>query len=128
MPAPKGVRMRRLLFAVVLGMSIAVVTTGASLATTSAHLTPSSQSHAHGVASSWSGTWSGTGPFSWTLYHGDGSTESATNVTYTSHNFADYAFFPCSTTTFNQHIRVTDQVGPLNSNTTSATETGGNPC
>jgi exo-beta-1,3-glucanase (GH17 family) len=97
-------------------------------ATTSNSLSPATQSHAHGVASQWSGSWSGTGPFSWTLYHGDGTSTSAANVAYTSHTFPTYAFFPCTTTTFTQHTRVTDQVGPLNSNDTTATETGGNPC
>lgn len=97
-------------------------------ATTSNHVTPASQSHAHGVNSNWSGTWAGTGPFDWTLFHGDGSSDSAVNVTYTSHTFPGYAFFPCNTTQFTQHSRVSDQVGPLNSGNVTATETGGNPC
>ncbi len=114
--------------AVMLAISLALAIALPVAATTSNHVTPGSQSHAHGVGSTWSGSWDGTGPFSWELFHGDGTSDSATNVTYKTKTFPVYAFFPCTTTQFTQHSRVSDQVGPLNSNFVTATETGGNPC
>ncbi len=120
--------MRKRLAASVIAALLTIALAGGAQATTSANLSPSSQTHAHGVQSTWSGSWSGTAPFGVTLYHGDGTTESLVNTYSTSYSNFKHAFYPCTTTTFTQHLRVSDQVGPLNSNYTTATESGGYPC
>lgn len=105
----------------------AVLAAGPVLAVTTINLTPSTQSHGHGVSSNWTGSWSGTAPYGVTFAYGDGSSAPPlVNTNLTSKAYS-HAFFPCTTDTFTQTLRVSDQDN-AKSKTSHATETGGNPC
>ena len=119
--------MRRIL------VSLAATTLGIALLAgpvlaLSVSISPSTQSHAHGVASSWTGSWSGSPPYSVVFHYGDGTSDPLGNVTITSKGFT-HTFSPCTTTQFTQDLAVSDQVHdiPFHGHST-ATETGGNPC
>lgn len=95
----------------------------------SATISPSYQSHAHGVASTWSLTWGGTAPFDvYFWYDWNGSVSWYALGTYsTGKSGLSEAFFPCTGMTFTQELDVYDQLGDAYT-TSHAHELGGNPC
>lgn len=98
-------------------------------AATTATISPSTQSHAHGVASQWNLSWSGHSPFKWEFDFGDGAYTGSFGawVSYTSKHVT-YAFYPCSWTQFNQSLVVDDAWGIRGVRSSYASENGGNPC
>jgi hypothetical protein len=118
--------MRRLVsVAFGLGLSMMVATTAIAL---TVDASPESQSHAHGIASNWTGTWHGSPPYSVTFFFGDGTSDARGRVSYTSSSFS-HGYWPCTTTTFTAHLDVDDQQsGQVVRDYVTARELGGNPC
>lgn len=110
-----------------LSLALLLLFAAPAQAVTFANLEPESQSHAHGVSSNWTGTWSG-GPCLWAVYlgYGDGFSTS-TNTCLTSKSYS-HTFWPCQNTNFTQTFRVTDQNGDRKIDNTTAFENGGTPC
>jgi hypothetical protein len=115
--------MRRI-WAVVLALALSLAMTTNAFAV-SATISPHSQSHVHGSASSWTLTWGGTGPYDvyfWYDIH-YGASWWLTN-TYTTSKQLSHSFVPCRSTTFYQELDNYDAYG-LAADTSSATEAGG---
>ena len=74
----------------------------------SASITPHTQSHAHGVASNWTLSWGNAGPYDVNFYRGNGTVVIWTN-TNQSLSSQSYKFYPCTTTTFQQWLRVSNR-------------------
>lgn len=109
-----------------------ILTMTASVSATGLTVTPSTQSHAHGVASNWTQSWSGVSPFDVAFCPQLTPAPtycfaSLTNTTLTTKN-RSYTFYPCQGTTFKQYAWVNDAVGSQATVYTYATENGGNPC
>jgi len=120
--------MKRVLAALVLSIGLVVSSVSSTFAV-SALINPHTQSHGHGVASSWTLTWSGTHPFD-VYFWWDTNDTSANWIllnTSTTSKKITHAFFPCTTTTFDQELDTYDQHGGA-FDTSTAQETGGNPC
>ncbi|HJP88992.1 MAG TPA: hypothetical protein VJ850_08165 [Candidatus Limnocylindrales bacterium] len=96
-------------------------------------VSPSTQTHNHGVASNWAHSWSGVSPFVVSFcpsvntgnvicFGGYHTSTTSANRTYT--------FWPCVTTNFKNYAFVADDDGNgAQSNVyTHASEGGGNPC
>lgn len=96
---------------------------------TSATITPSTQSHAHGVASSWSLTWGSAAPYDvyfwWDV--NDSPADWILLDTTTTSKHITHTFYPCVGTNFSQELDVYDQHA-LAADTSTASEAGGNPC
>lgn len=96
---------------------------------TSATIAPHTQSHAHGVASSWSLTWGSVAPYDayfwWDI--NDPSPDWMILNTSTTSKHITHTFYPCVGTNFHQELQVTDQQA-LAFDTSTASEAGGNPC
>jgi hypothetical protein len=111
------------------GLLVALVgsSTGQALAN-SATINPGTQTHNHGVKSSWGLSWTGTAPFDAVFTHGDGSgIEIWTwGLTYNQ----THTFWPCTTTTFHQILTVQDSHNPplIAQDGSTAKEYGGTPC
>ena len=87
--------------------------------------TPESQTHAHGIASAWNGTWTGRSPYTVVFYYGDGGSHNLGTVTYTSHSFS-HTYWPCVTTAFTAHLDVWESLNDTPARDyVSATEAGG---
>lgn len=84
-----------------------VLTVAAPAAAASAFISPSSQSHGHGVASNWTLSWGATSPFHVEFYFGDGIVDVWQNVSITGSGDS-YTFYPCSTTNFHQTLKAWD--------------------
>lgn len=107
---------------------VALILALPALAITSVSLTPVTQSHPHGQASSWTGSWNGgPGPYVYRFNRGDGTAQTGSTTSTT--RFFSYTYWPCSTTTYYQTLGVTDADGDHKvSNRTQSTEQGGSPC
>lgn len=117
--------MRHLVGGLVGGL-LAIAVSAVALAA-SANAEPETQSHPHGVASSWTLTWGGDGPFQVLWSRGDGTALwwPSTNIV----NWADrHAFSPCTTEQFTQRLQVWDSDAGYAQDYTRATEAGGSPC
>lgn len=113
---------------VALAMSLLI---SAPVAAISGSLTPSTQSHGHGVASNWTGSW-GTHPtYDVHFCYVTGTSECASwllNTNLVTKNWS-HSFYPCSTTQFTQGMYVyEDPTGVDELLTSKATESGGTPC
>jgi hypothetical protein len=122
--------MKRRLAATFMALSLIVAFAGSADAMVYGAL-PSSQSHAHGVASSWSLTWAGTAPYTifwaydvnvptwyWTIAN-----------TYTTSKNLSATYYPCVTTKFTERMDATDHIpGSGGSTKVFSTEGGGTPC
>ena len=120
--------MQRLRASVGLAAMLTLALVSPALAVT-ADATPESQSHAHGVQSSWNGSWTGASPYDVVFYYGDGFRDDrGSNVVVHSATFA-HTYYPCSGHTYTAHLNVWE-----NNNDTpaidyvTAFEAGGNPC
>lgn len=123
--------MRRGLLSFVLAVGLVVSTVGAAGAV-SAQISPATQSHAHNVASHWTGSWTGRAAFHTEFDYGDGYYTpydgSSTSKAYT------HGFSPCpgDATTYYQLLQVWDNIGHGSSlyasSTSSAHENAGSPC
>ncbi len=107
---------------------LATAVVAAAAGVTSVSLVPSTQSHPHGQALSWTGSWSGgPAPYVYRFNRGDGTAETG-STSATSKNFS-WTYWPCYTTTDYQTLAVTDADGARKvSNQTQSTEQGGSPC
>lgn len=99
----------------------------APAAAISVNTTPESQSHNHGVASSWSLNWGGNDPFDVLFQYGDGYFVGWTNTNATNKS-KSHTYFPCNDTTFQQRLEVNDDATAYAIDLTEAFENGGNPC
>ena len=120
--------MKRVVVSVSIAMLFVLSNTGI-VAATSANISPHSQSHAHGQASSWTATWGDNGPYN-AVFHpstaNPGLHEWARyGISYTSY-YDSMAFYPCTGTTFRQQLVIDDAYGSAN-HWSTATEAGG-PC
>jgi hypothetical protein len=118
--------MRRSMLSVALAAVLLAAAVSPAAATT-CNISPGTQTHAHGVASHWTISWSGRSPFNWSFDTGDGNYSYANGVTYTSTGLS-YTFWPCSTTRFQQSLVVDDSNGIRAVQSSYATENGGSPC
>ena len=121
--------MRRFITATVLALTMALATSGVVSAIT-ASISPGYQNHAHGVASHWNLSWGGTQPFD--VYFIYDVIHAPTwgwwiNGTATTSKSLSVAFYPCSTTNFQQQFTVYDMYNSA-VRTSHAYENGGNPC
>lgn len=115
--------MRRLLMALLLAALVVAGVAGVAIATT-ANASPESQIHANGVASSWSGSWSGTSPFYVKFNYGDGAFWLRTSTTATSKTWS-HTYWPCVTTTYYPYLYVVDANENSARDDLIATEQGG---
>lgn len=120
--------MRRAFASLVLAIGMVVGGLQPVVAVNKPSLSPLTQSHPHGVSSSWTGSWSG-GPslYNYNMSFGDGA--HATGSTSVTTRGFSHSFSPCTTQQFSQSLSITDSDGDhKTSNTTTATEGGGTPC
>lgn len=116
------------LASLVIAVMLAVPTMAAG-----ANTTPETQSHGHGVSSSWTISWTGPALLDWRFdtninvggyanphWTGTAGSPGGTNKST--------AWFPCSGTVFQQKLRVVDTNDDVATDYTTATEGGGNPC
>jgi hypothetical protein len=124
-----SIRLRAAAFAAATGL---LLTAGPALALTTS-IAPPSQTHAHGVASSWSLHWGGIPPYHVQFAFGDGFGIIIENTTTTSSGPV-YTFYPCTTRTFHQTLTVFDGWNEANhtylnvQQSTSTSQEGGGPC
>jgi len=118
--------MRQSVVAVFLAV-ILVTGVASPAAATTANISPSAQTHAHGVVSHWTVSWSGHSPFTWIFTAGDGQAWGQNGDTHTS-VYISYTFYPCSTTRYAQALSVWDAWNIGGGASSYATEYGGNPC
>lgn len=121
--------MKRVVFSASIAMLFVLSNTGI-VAATSANISPHSQSHAHGQASSWTANWGDVSPYNY-VFHPDvgnpGLHEQAEyGVTKTSYPHS-MAWWPCTSTLYTQQLVIDDRYGSANHSST-ASEAGGNPC
>lgn len=119
--------MRKSLLAPSLAAAIVVASVMVVTATTTS-ITPSSQTHAHGVQSNWLASWTGESPYTVTWCYVNGVSCNAPFQTGSTSKLYSHAFYPCTTTTFTQKLYVIDFLGNGSTRYSSATEYGGNPC
>jgi hypothetical protein len=117
-------RLRSVALAIVLGLLIPQPALGVN----GVSLSPSTQTHPDGEQSSWTGAWSGgPSPYNYNMSFGDGA--HATRSTSSTTKGFSHSFSPCTTQQFSQTLTITDSDGDhKTSNTTKATEGGGQPC
>jgi hypothetical protein len=99
---------------------------GAATIEASASITPYTQQHAHGVASSWSLSWGNYPPYYVEFHYGDGVV-----WIYSGNNNSankQHTFYPCVQTNFKQMLYVMDDHQAEATDYSWATEYGGNPC
>lgn len=96
---------------------------------TTASISPATQSHAYGVLSSWTLIWSGQSAYKVNFTYGDGGSWSVVNTTATSEGRTHH-FYPCSTTTFSQSLKIYQPGNstPTASSSSTSHETGGGAC
>ena len=124
--------MQRMLLALGLAACLAVLS-AVPVGATTADISPSSQSHAHNVASHWTASWSGRLLFNvdWEYGDGNGISGNATNVVEFG---LTYGWSPCpgDQTNYTQTLSVWDNITHGSSNfasdTSTAHENAGNPC
>lgn len=123
--------MRRSFISLFLAVALLTLAGSPALAV-SANINPATQTHAHNVASSWTGSWTGRISFDTIFWYGDGTgLEVVTNNL--SRNYS-HTYSPCpgDATTFYQQLQVWDNVGhgtSLYASSTSSThENAGTPC
>lgn len=91
-------------------------------------ISPSTQSHPKGVASTWGTGWGTVGPYNQYFCYGNGSScPTLTGTTATSRGYS-YDFFPCYTETFTQTLYVEDHYSTTEYLHSTATEGGSQPC
>ncbi len=98
--------MRRHVAAGIFATTLLTVGAGSVIAA-SANVTPSSQVHAHGVASHWTLSWGGTSPYHVEFYLGDGTVDIWQSTTIVGASDS-YTFWPCTTTVFHQTLKAWD--------------------
>ncbi len=115
----------RLLTGLMAGLG--AISVGAVALAASANAEPETQRHPHGVASHWTLTWGGDGPFQvlWTRGDGTGLWWPSTHIVNSSDS---HAFSPCTTEQFTQLLEVEDSDAGYARDYTRATEAGGTPC
>ena len=118
--------MKRVLVSVSIAVLLILSNTGI-VAATSANISPHSQSHAHGQASSWTATWGDVSPYN-AVFHPStadpGLHEWAQyGISYTSYSHS-MAFYPCTGTVFTQQLVIDDAYGSAN-HWSTASEAGG---
>jgi hypothetical protein len=118
--------MRRILSAVVAAMLLGSQFVLPTTATT-ASISPTTQSHAYGVASTWTDSWGGSAPFEVRFFTGDGYVFAPVYNTQTQ-MVVRHAFYPCRGTTYRQTLTVIDRINYGIATNSSATEGGGGPC
>lgn len=120
--------MHRLKSSIAFAAMLTLALVSPALAVT-ADASPESQTHAHGVQSSWSGSWTGLSPYDVVFYYGDGLSDNrGSAVTYHSTTFA-HTYYPCTGTTFTAHLNVWEYNNDVPAvDYVTATEGGGNPC
>ncbi len=118
--------MRRSILSVALA-AVLVAAAASPVVAASAYITPTTQSHAHGVASHWSLSWGGYSPYTVVWDRGDGSGLYWASTTSTSYPDS-HVFYPCTTTRFHQYLNVWDSHNNPAQDDSYATENGGNPC
>lgn len=117
--------MRKRFLSFILVVVMMPATSGVVIAA-SASANPYAPTHSHGVASSWTLSWGNTAPYSVFFYYGDGAKWSYLgNATGASRS---HTFWPCTQTTFQQHLTVLDGHNGVADDFSYATEYGGNPC
>ena len=123
--------MRRSFISLFLAVALLTLAGSPALAV-SANINPATQSHAHNVSSSWTGSWTGRVSFDTIFWYGDGTgLEVVTNNL--SRNYS-HGYSPCpgDPTTYYQLLQVWDNVGHgtelYASSTSSAHENSGTPC
>ena len=109
--------------AVALSLSVSL----AADAVTSVTISPSSQTVAAGGTAHWTGSWTGTPPFSGYFQYGDGSANSNFNTSSYSRAFSHSYPYLCVTRVYNQVLWVSDQNGGR-SGSSQVTATGGHGC
>ena len=126
--------MKRGLLSVSLAVLFVLSNSGVATAV-SANISPHSQSHPFGQASSWTATWGDNSPYN-VVFHPDtanpGLDEFARYGLPTldhpqSYHLHSMAFYPCTQTTYTQQLVVDDKYGSA-THFSTATEGRGNPC
>lgn len=122
--------MRRMPLAI--AMAAILLTMAGSVSAVSQTVTPSTQTHGHGVSSNWTQSWGGSSPFDVAFCPQNTPAPtycftSLTNTTLTSKS-RSYTFYPCVSTLFQQYAWVHDNVGASSTVYTTSREAGGNPC
>jgi hypothetical protein len=115
---------RSKILAGLMGGGLALVLSGVSLGAIG--LTPSSQTHNHGVASSWTGTY-GNGMQEIKFCYGDGGCKETFNPSGNSMNYS-HTFWPCFTTTYTQSFSGYDLFLTYLPKNSTSRESGGSPC
>ena len=100
---------------------------GGAVEAVSITLNPSHQNRSHGQTAYWSMSWSGGAPYDTDFAYGDGAWWSPGLPTTTSANL-NRTWWPCSSTTYNQVLYVTDGFGNFGSAGATTRVTGGTPC
>ena len=125
--------MRRLL-ALVAGCGLLWAMASAPVGATqiSASISPSTQTHAHNVASSWTGSWTGNTPFHVEFWYGDGFV-TTTDLTNSHSKAYTHVFAPCpgEATTYTQTLNVWDSwpgPGYFTYKNSVSHEAAGSPC
>lgn len=109
---------------------IAAVLAGAGIAyATSSGITPNTQTVHSGNQVSWTGTWSGTPPYTVDFYYDLGNSADHTHLvtSSTSHTFT-YTFYDCTDTTHTQYLQMTDSDGLFSGSESSTVVIHGNIC
>jgi hypothetical protein len=114
-------------FSALLVIGLLLVSAVAASATTTS-ISPSSQTHAHGVASQWGASWTGNSPFTVTWCYVSGVSCDAPYQTGNTSATNRHTFYPCVTTAFTQKLYVLDFLNNSSTKYSTATEYGGNPC
>jgi hypothetical protein len=119
---------RRPLTGALVALLITFSQTGVAAATT-ATISPSSQSHAHGVASHWTTSWSGQTPIRQVCFAYDVNNSSEGGwclfTTSSTSRSDSHTYWPCTTKTFTQALEVYDWNYVRAYRTSNATEAGG---
>lgn len=113
--------------------AVAVLVIGASPAVAAtSDTTPETQSHSHGVYSSWTINWGGPAPidvrFDTDYYMVEHDTVYLYLDVSPGNAFKQAKWYPCNDSTFTQKLRVIDVNDMTASDWTTAFEDGGSPC
>lgn len=100
-----------------------------SASAASATISPHSQSHAFGVASSWSLSWGNATPFDVNFYYGDGIVYVSSGTSSRS-TTRTHTYWPCpgEPTSYSQWLRVWDTYNAYADDNSTAHENSGSPC
>ncbi len=118
--------MKRACLALVLALVLVFQVPGTAFAVLNVTISPSTQTHAHGVASHWSLSWNGQAAFTWLFEYGDGAVIGDTRSTTSAST--SHTFWLCSTTKYTQWLSVRDSTLDFGVMHSYAWENGGNPC